>query len=105
MRILRPNVPGTAAALLSANMGGITLTRKVLCGLAILGASYVVAGFSNSSPITQPALHSRMRGSAVVILPAPPATPGTDSGPMQADTPEARGREFQAISRSALQEI
>jgi hypothetical protein len=87
-------------------MGGITLTRKVLCGLAILGASYVVAGFSNSSPITQPALHSSgMRGSAVVILPAPPATSDTDSGPMQAGTPEGRGREFQAMSHTALQEI
>jgi hypothetical protein len=90
----------------AGRMGGITLSRKILGGLAILAGSYLVAGLSNSSPITQPPLHaSRARGPAVIVVPSPSPADRTEGGPMQADTPEGPGREFQAVAHAPLQKL
>jgi hypothetical protein len=86
-------------------LNGITWTRKVACGLAIVGASYLVAAFANASPITHPGTAGTSRIPVVVVVPAPNAVPTAESGPIQAESPENRGEEFDAMSHAGLESI
>ena len=87
-------------------LNGITWTRKITCGLMIVAGSYIVAAFANSSPITQPGtggLPSRIP--VVVVVPAPDAVPTAEGGPIQAESPEDRDEQFDAMAHASLESI
>jgi hypothetical protein len=87
-------------------LNGIPWTRKAAYGLAIVAASYVVAAFANASPVTQPAVgFVSPRMPVVIVVPAPDAVPTAESGPIQAESPEDRGRGFDAMAHTSLQSI
>jgi hypothetical protein len=86
-------------------LSGIPWTRKAACGLAIALASYLVAAFANASPITQPALAGApLRTPAVIVVPAT-GTQSAADGAIRAESPEKRGREFEAVALPHFQSI
>lgn len=86
-------------------LSGIPWSRKAVCGLAIVAASYLVAAFANASPITQPSLATPpLRTPAVVVVPAGEPHSASD-GAIRAESPESRGREFESVAHPHLQSI
>ena len=84
-------------------MRRITLSLRVFCGIVILAGSYLVAAFSNASPIIQPSFRAAgVRAPAIVVAPA--GSEPDAIGPAQADTID-RGQEVQRIADEPLRAI
>jgi hypothetical protein len=78
-----------------------------MCGVAIVAASYLVAAFANASPVTQPSFAgASLRTPVVVTGPGTEAdSPAEEGGPVRAESPDDRGREFQSVAHTPLQVI
>ena len=87
-------------------LSGIPWNRKAACALAIVAASYVLAAFSNASPVTQPSFAGPGIRPPVVVVSVPAeAAPATGNGAMRAGHPEERGREIERVSEAPLRSI
>jgi hypothetical protein len=67
---------------------GLSPRRNLLCAVAIFGGSYLVAAFSNASPVTQPSFTGASMRPPVVIVVAPSEAPASaEQGPVHAQSP------------------
>jgi hypothetical protein len=62
------------------------------------------AAFSNASPIVQPSFNSSLPRAVVVVVPEEAPFPAS-AGPVRADTPERRDRQFETIAHVPLKTL
>jgi hypothetical protein len=86
-------------------LSGIPWSRKAVCGLAIVAASYLVATFANASPVTQPSFAGATFRTPVVVTAPPAVDSAAEGGALKAGSPENRGREFERVSNTAVEAI